>query len=71
MIVGARKRQDRVEQASFLQSEKNGICTQSGPKPAVAQLVVRLARIFFAMGIRDLGFLVAAPFEHAKHVARL
>src|SRR3989475_2828314 len=71
MIVGARKRQDRVEQASFLQSEKNGICTQSVPKPAVAQLVVRLARIFFAMGIRDLGFLVAAAFEHAKNVAGL
>src|SRR5713226_4344274 len=71
MIVGARKRHDRIEQSRFLQPEENGIGTQSRSKAAVAEFIVRLAGIFFARGIADFGFLPSAAFKNAKHVARL
>src|SRR6266852_3729892 len=71
MIVRARKRQDGVEQARFLQAEENGIGAQPGSEAALAEFVVRLAWLLFAVGIADLSFFSPAAFEHAKDVARL
>ena len=71
MIVGARKRHDRVEQACFLEAEKNRVGAQPGAQTAVTELVVRLARVFFTIGIADLGFLSTPAFEHTKDIAGL
>src|SRR6266567_963170 len=71
MVVGAGERHDGIEQACFLQAEKNRIGAQPGAKAAFTQLVVRLAGIFFAIGIADLGFLAPAAFEHAQHIPGL
>src|SRR5712664_2170791 len=71
MIVGPRERQDGVEQASFLEAEKNGIGAQPSPEPAVAEFVVRLAGIFFPIGIADFSFLAAAPLKNAQDIPGL
>src|SRR5260370_30010917 len=71
MIVGAWERHDRIEQARFLQAEKNGIRAQLSAEAAVTEFVVRPAGFFFAVGIADLGFLAAAAFEDAQDITRL
>ena len=71
MIVRARKRHDGVEQARFLEAEKNGVGAQPGAEAAFAELVVRLAGIFFAIGIADFRLLAAATFENAQDVSGL
>ena len=71
VIVRAGKRHDRVEQARFLETEKNGIGPKLGAETAFAEFVVRFPGIFFAIGIADLGLLAAAPFENAQHVSGL
>jgi len=59
------------EQARFLEAEKNGVGAKLGAETAFAEFVVRLAGIFFAIGIADLGFLAAAALESAEHIAGL
>src|SRR5260370_8193724 len=71
MIVRAGKRQDGVEQSRFLQAEENRIGAQLSAEAAVAELVVRFAGIFFAIGIANLRLFAPAAFEHAKDVAGL
>src|ERR1700688_1526711 len=71
MIVGSRKRHDRIEKARFLQAEKYRIGTQLSAKSAIAQFVFGLAGIFFGDGIANLAFLAAAAFEHPQHIAGL
>src|ERR1700720_823611 len=71
MIVRAGQRHDRIEQASFLQAEENGIGAKLGAEAALAELVIGLAGIFFAIGVAEFRFLTAASFEYAKHVPRL
>src|SRR5256885_16511607 len=66
VIVRAGKRHDRVEQARFLETEKNGIGPKLGAETAFAEFVVRFPGIFFAIGIADFGLLAAAPFENAQ-----
>ena len=51
LIVGAGERQQRIEQARLLQSQKNRIGAQFGAEAALAQLDLRLARLFFEAGI--------------------
>src|SRR5438045_1718841 len=71
MIVRAGKGQDRIEQACFLQAEKNRIRAKFRAEAAVTELVVRLAGIFRATRIADFCFLVAAAFENAENIAGL
>ena len=71
MIVGTGKREDRVEQARFLQAEKDGIGAEFAAEAAIAELVIGLAGIFFARGIADLRFLATAALEHAENIAGL
>src|SRR5260370_3177040 len=71
MVVGAGQRKDRIEQAGFLQAEKNGIGSKLGAESALAELHVGGARIFTRIWIADLRALAAAPLEDAQHLARL
>jgi hypothetical protein len=71
MIVRAGKRHGGIEKARFLQAKENGIGAKFGPEAAIAKFVVRLARIFFTIGIADFGFFLSAAFEHAENVAGL
>ena len=71
MIVGAGQRQDRIQQARLLQSEKHRIGSQLGAEAAIAQLHVGTARIFVRIGNADLGPLSPAPLEHAQNIAGL
>ena len=57
MIVGAWQGKDRIEQAGFLEAEENRVGAQFGAEAAIAELVVGLAGIFFAIGITEFGFL--------------
>ena len=71
MIIGAGQGKDGIEQARFLQAEKNRIGAQFRAEAAIAEFVVGLARMLLACGIADFGLLAAASFEHAQKVARL
>src|SRR5216683_1517923 len=71
MIVRAGKRHDGIEQARFLETEKNGIGAKLGAETAFAEFVIRLAGVFLAIGIADFRFLAAAAFENAKDVSGL
>ena len=50
-IVRAGQRKQRIEQSRFLQAEKNGIRAQQSAEAALAELVVRAAGFFFAIGL--------------------
>src|SRR6266704_3348051 len=71
VIVGAGKREHRIDQARFLQAKEHGIGSKPRPEATVAEFVVRLAGVLLAMGIAELRFSVAAAFENPKHVAGL
>ena len=71
LIVGARQGKQRIEQARFLQAEKNRIGAQLRAESARAEFVVGLAGIVGAHGLADFAFRAAAAFEHAQHVAGL
>ena len=71
LIVGAGKRQQRIEQARLLQSQKDRIGAQLGAEAALAQFDLRLARLFFEAWIPDFWLLPAASFEDAQDVAGL
>src|SRR5690349_15809788 len=71
MIVGSRKRQNRIEQARFLQPKKNRIGAQFRAEAAIAELVVRLPRSFFTIRVANLRFLVSAALEDAQHISGL
>src|ERR1700686_3464870 len=71
MIVRAGKRHDGVEKSRLLEAEKNGVGAKLGAEAAFAKLVVRLAGIFFAIGIADFRFFAAAAFENAQDVSGL
>ena len=71
MIVGARQRHYRIQQARFLQTEKYRIGAQFGAESAIAQLIVGPARIIFAIGIAEFGFFAPAAFKHAEDIAWL
>ncbi len=71
LIVGAGERQQRIEQAGLLQSEKNRIGAQFGAEAALAQFDLRLARLFFEAWIPYFRLFPAASFEHAQDVAGL
>ena len=55
MIVGAGQRQNRIEQARLLQTQKHRIGSQLGAEAAIAQLDVRTAGVFFRIRNADLG----------------
>src|SRR5207237_4712780 len=63
LIVGAGKRQQRIEQPCLLQSQEHGIGPQQRPKAAIAQLRIGTARILVARGVTDLAALAAATLE--------
>ena len=72
LIVRARQRKQRIEQARFLQAEKNGIGAKLRAESARAEFVVGLARIVGrATGSPTSPFGPAAAFEHAQDVAGL
>ena len=68
LIVGAGKREQRIEQASLLQSEKDRIGAQLGAEAALAQFDLRLARVFFEAGIPD--FRLAFACRARRRAAR-
>src|SRR5580692_11647370 len=70
-VVGAGQREQRIEQARFLQAEKNGIGAQECAEAAFAELVVGAAGFFFAIGIADFTFFFATALEDAQYVAGL
>jgi len=55
----------------FSGGRENGIGAKLGAETAFTEFVIRLAGIFFAIGIADLCFLAAAAFENAEHIAGL
>ncbi len=71
LIVCARQREKRIEQARLLQTEKDGIRAQLRTEPARAELVVRFARLFFERGLPNFAFPLASAFKYAQDVARL
>src|SRR5258708_4059262 len=71
MIVGPGERKNRIEQSRFLQTKEHGIRAQLGSKTSFAELVIGLARFFFAIRIADLRFLTPASLEDPQHVAGL
>src|ERR1700722_1783076 len=70
-VVCAGQRKQWIEQARFLQAEKNGIGAEQSAEAAFAELVVGAAGFFFAIGIADFAFFLAAAFEYAQDVAGL
>ncbi len=66
LIVGAGKRQQRIEQASLLQSQKDRIGAQFGAEAALAQFDLRLARLFFEAWIPYFRLFLAAALEDAQ-----
>ena len=72
MIVGAGKRQQRIEQSSLLQPEKYWIGAQLGTEAALAELDLRLARIFFeTQDSRPPASSLPPRSKTRKHVAGL
>src|SRR5712691_11060263 len=71
MIVRAGERKNRIEQSRFLQAKKYRIRAQLGSKTSFAELVIGLARLFFAIRIADLRFLAPASLEDPQHIAGL
>src|SRR6267142_1349207 len=71
MIVRARERKNRIEQSRFLQAKEYGISAQLGSKTSFAELVIGLARLFFAIRIADFSFLAPASFKYTQHIAGL
>src|SRR5712664_1873169 len=71
MIVRAGERKNRIEQSRFLQAKKYGIRTQLGSKTSFAELIIGLARFFFAIRIANLRFLAPASFKYPQHTAGL
>src|SRR5207253_2804707 len=71
LIVGAGKREQRIEQARLLQPEEHGIDAELGAEAAIAQLDLRPPRIIVAHRIAGLALLAAAALEDAQYVARL
>ena len=71
LIVGAGKREKRIEKTRLLQTEKNGIGAEQCAKSAFAQFIVGAAGFFLAIGISDFTFLPATAFKNTQHVARL
>src|SRR6266850_1852983 len=71
MIVRAGERKNRIEQSRLLQAKKYGIRAQLGSKTSLAELVIGLARLFFAIGIANLPFLAPASLEDTQHIAGL
>src|SRR5215469_8682275 len=71
IVIGARKREQWIEQASLLQSEKDGIGAQLGSEAARAQLYIRMSGVFVRAGNADLALFTAAALEDAQHIAGL
>src|SRR6266436_4691822 len=71
MIVGPGQRHDRIDEASFLQAKEDGIGAEFRAKAAVAEFVIGLAGIFFAIGITQFGFFLTAALKNAKNVSWL
>src|SRR5579872_3734743 len=71
MIVRARQRHHRIDQASLLEAEKNRIGTKFRAKPAITQFVVRLAGIFFTVGVSSLRLFLSAPLKNAQSISPL
>src|SRR5450432_2059747 len=71
MVVGSRQRHYRIQQARFLQPQKNGIGAQLRAKAAFTKFVVWLARVVIQRRITDFTFLAAAAFEYPQHVTGL
>src|SRR3977135_1533677 len=71
MIVRAGERKNRIQQSRFLQAKKYGIRAKLGSKTSLAELVIGLARFFFAIRIAHLGFSAPASLEDPQHIAGL
>src|SRR6266852_6005960 len=71
MIVRAGERKNRIEQSRLLQSKKHRIRAQLSSKTSIAELVIGLARFFFAIRIANLRFLALASLEGPQHIAGL
>lgn len=67
----SRKRQQRIEQARFLQAEYRRIGTQQRAKAAFAELNIGLSGRLFDAGNSGFRLLLSATFEHAQDVAGL
>src|SRR5215471_3822179 len=71
LVVGARKREQGIEQSGLLQPEEYGIRAELGPEAAIAQFDYRLAGIGDQVRIADIGSLAATTLENAQHVPGL
>ena len=71
LIVRARKREHRVEQARLLQAKEHRIGAQQGAESAFPELVVGAAGFSLGVGIADFTFFCAAALEYAQHIPRL
>src|SRR5882762_10342871 len=71
LVIRAGKRQQRVEQPSFLQAEEHRISSQLGPKSPLAQLDLGLACVLFRVRVANLRTLPASTLKHPQHVSRL
>src|SRR6266403_3425147 len=71
MIVRAGEKKNRIEQSRLLQAKEYGIRAQLGSKTSLAELVIGLARAFFAIRIANLRFLAPASLEDTQHIAGL
>jgi len=71
LVVRSRKRQQRIKQARFLQTENRGICPRQRAKAALAEFNVRLSRRFFKAGNSDFRLLFASTLKRPQHVPRL
>ena len=71
LIVRSRHREERVEQARFLQAKEYGVGAKLRTESAGAEPVVRFACIVSAHRLADFAFRPAAAFEHTQYVARL
>ncbi len=74
VIVGARKREQRIKQPRLLQPEEDRIDAQARPQTTIAQLHLRLARQLEDVRTADIRrqpFQLAASFKNAQDIARL
>src|SRR6266850_3675966 len=67
LIVGAWKREQRIQQAGFLQAENDWVSAQFCAETARAQLDLGFSRILYQAGISNFRFCFASALKHAQH----
>src|SRR3989442_1882042 len=71
MIIRAKKSEQRIVQACFLQPEKNRIGAIEGAEPALGQTISRAAVWFGARRKPELQLFFSTFFEDAQDVSRI